>query len=100
MDEIKTKADYLNEKRQNSIALMKDLFSEKLKELRNEKGYPQKTVANKLGVAVSTYANWEQGRTEPSVYDILNLTWVFEVEANELFDFGEFRAHKEGDRYI
>ena len=58
-----------------------------MKDLRAEKRLSQKTVSEKLGVAPSTYANWEQGRREPSLYDIVNLLSVFEIEANELFDF-------------
>lgn len=82
---MKTYAQYLNEQNQNRIELFKDIFSERLKEIRTEKNYSQKTVAHKLGIPVSTYANWEQGRREPSIYDIYNLMWVFEIEANELF---------------
>ncbi len=61
-------------------------FSENLKQLRIEKGLSQKQLAEKLGVAVSTYANWEQGRREPSIYDIFNILSVLEIEANELFE--------------
>ena len=78
------------EERKNRIPLFTELFSEHLKELRKERQLTQKQVAYKLGVADSTYANWEQGRTEPSIYDIFNLMWVFEIEANELFDIEFF----------
>lgn len=61
-------------------------FCEKLKDLRAEKRLSQKAVSEKLGVAPSTYANWEQGRTEPCINDIYRLLEVFEIEANELFD--------------
>ncbi len=69
----------------NNIGLFKDIFSERLRNLRTERNYTQKTVARKLGIPVSTYANWEQGRTEPSIFDIYNLLWVFKIDANELF---------------
>ncbi|MCI9404809.1 MAG: helix-turn-helix transcriptional regulator [Clostridia bacterium] len=62
------------------------MFSARLKEIRAERQLSQKAIADKLGCAVSTYANWEQGRTEPSIYDIFNLMWVYEIEANELFN--------------
>jgi transcriptional regulator with XRE-family HTH domain len=39
-----------------------------------------------LGVAVSTYANWEQGRREPNIYDIYNIIFVLEIQPNELFE--------------
>lgn len=73
------------EQYQNRIEIFGEIFSERLQTLRKEKNYSQKTVARKLGVPVSTYANWEQGRREPSIYDIYNLMWVFEIDANELF---------------
>ncbi len=63
-----------------------EIFSKQLKALREEKQYSQKQLAEKLGVPVSTYANWEQGRREPSLSDIYNLIQVLETDANELFD--------------
>lgn len=81
----------MEERHNERIELFKDIFSEKLRTLRTEKNYSQKTVAKKLGVPVSTYANWEQGRREPSIYDIFNLLWVFDIEANELFSLDEFK---------
>lgn len=76
----------MEEGKGNRIAICKELFCKQLKELRAEKDLSQKEVAERLGVAVSTYANWEQGRTEPSIYDIFNLLSVLDIEANELFD--------------
>ena len=69
-----------------NITVATTAFSQKLKELRQEKEYSQKQVAEKLGVAVSTYANWEQGRREPKICDIYNLLFVLEIDANELFE--------------
>ncbi len=66
--------------------MMDKKFCENLKELRRMKQYSQKNISKALGIAVSTYANWEQGRTEPSIADIYKLINVFEVDANELFD--------------
>ena len=91
MEKTKTLAQHLEELHQDRVELFKDIFSDRLKELRDEKNYSQKTVAKKLGVPVSTYANWEQGRREPSIYDIYNLLWVFGIEANDLFPLDDFR---------
>lgn len=68
------------------IETYKDNFCARLKEIREERKLSQKDVAIKLGCAVSTYANWEQGRTEPSIYDIYNLLLCYEIDANELFN--------------
>ena len=66
--------------------LTEKAFSKNLKDIRTAKGYSQQAVADKLGIAVSTYANWEQGRTQPSISDIIRLIGAFEIDANELFD--------------
>lgn len=76
----------MNEENKNRIEIFKEIFSDKLKSIRAEKNYSQKTVAKKLGVPISTYANWEQGRREPSIYDLFNLMWVYDIDANELFN--------------
>lgn len=83
MDNIKS---IMEQELTNRVAIFKNIFSTRLKELREERKLSQKSVANKLGYAVSTYANWEQGRTEPSISDIYNLLWIFNIEPNDLFD--------------
>ncbi len=65
---------------------IKKAFCERLKELRAEKQLSQKAIADKLGCPVSTYANWEQGRRDPSIFDIYNIIKVLEIEPNELFE--------------
>lgn len=72
-----------------NIEKYKNIFKEKLKELRQERRFSQRTIAEALDIAVSTYANWEQGRTEPSIYDIYRLIEIYGIEANELFDISE-----------
>jgi transcriptional regulator with XRE-family HTH domain len=63
------------------------VFGNQLKNLRKGKGYTQNDVASLLGVPVSTYANWEQGRRDPRIYDIIMLMDIFEVSPNEFFSF-------------
>lgn len=62
-----------------------EIFGNRLKFLRSEKQLSQKQVADRLGVAVSTYANWEQGRREPSIIDIYKIISALEVQPNDLF---------------
>lgn len=62
------------------------IFSERLKEIRTEANLSRAEVADKLGIALSTYGNWEQGRRAPSIGEIYKLLDVFEIDANELFD--------------
>ncbi|MDE6276208.1 MAG: helix-turn-helix domain-containing protein [Clostridia bacterium] len=62
------------------------IFADNLRTIRLSKRLRQKDVADALSIPNSTYANWEQGRTEPSIQDIFNLIKFFEIEANDLFD--------------
>ena len=56
---------------ENNIALLK--FTTRLKELRKDMSLTQAELAEKLGIPSSTYANWEQGRREPSIGEIYNI---------------------------
>jgi transcriptional regulator with XRE-family HTH domain len=62
-------------------------FGNQLKELRLEHGFTQKQTAHILFVAESTYANWEQGRREPSLLHLHGLVAVYGIDFNTLFDF-------------
>ncbi len=46
----------------------------------------QKQIASLLGVVESCYANWEQGRTEPSVSSLRKLCGLLSVTADELIN--------------
>ena len=61
-------------------------FARQLKSLRLSTGLSQRELAKNLGVPESTYANWEQGRREPSIFDIYNILYTLGIDANELFD--------------
>lgn len=62
-------------------------WCDNLKLLRLDIGLSQKKVADRMGIAVSTYANWEQGRTEPSIVDIKQICMALCISADELFNF-------------
>ena len=47
-------------------------------------GLKQKQVADKLGVVESCYANWEQGRTEPSIESLRKLSLILDVSIDDL----------------
>ena len=73
----------------NGVVEFSNYFKIRLKQLRTGKGLSQKQLAEILSIPQSTYANWEQGRREPSVYDIYNLLIALEVDPNELFGWDE-----------
>ena len=74
-----------NMKIREEVAKSAKKFGAHLQELRKEKNFTQQDVALLLRVPISTYANWEQGRREPSLYDLYNMMFVFKIDANALF---------------
>lgn len=60
-------------------------FCLKLKEARKEKGYNQRELANKLGVAISSISAYESGNSEPNIYNIYRLIKILNIDANLLF---------------
>ena len=65
---------------------MDKIFCENLKEARKGCRLTQKQVATKLGVVESCYANWEQGRTEPSISMLRELSVILDVSIDDLID--------------
>ena len=65
---------------------MDKFFCQNIRSARNFCGLTQKEVANKLGVVESCYANWEQGRTEPSIEMLRKLGEIFQVSIDELIN--------------
>lgn len=61
-------------------------FGKHLMQLRTERNMTQKEMATKLQVSESTYANWEQGRREPSLSNLLQIAKILETDMNNLFD--------------
>ena len=61
-------------------------FCQNLKAARAQSGMTQKQIATLLGVVESCYANWEQGRTEPSVTMLRALCNTLNVTADELLN--------------
>ena len=57
-----------------------------LKNARKECKMTQKKVAEQLGVVESCYANWEQGRTEPSIDMLRKLGEVLHIELDALIN--------------
>ena len=61
-------------------------FCQNLKAARAQSGMTQKQIATLLGVVESCYANWDQGRTEPSVTMLRALCNTLNVTADELLN--------------
>lgn len=63
---------------------MDNVFGSRIRELRLRKGYSGAFVARKLGIARSTYANYESGRREPSIEQINHLSEILDTTVDYL----------------
>lgn len=59
-------------------------FSNRLAELRHEKGLSQKEIAKLLYIPQTTYSHYEVGNREPSIETIIKLCDLFDVSADYL----------------
>lgn len=61
-------------------------LSSKMKELRTEKGYTQREMADRLRIDRSTYTYMEQGKTLPNIYTIFRIAQILCVDYTVLTD--------------
>lgn len=57
---------------------------QRIKELRNESGLSQKDLADKIGVAQNTVAQYEKGTAKTSLEVLVNLAVVLKTTADYL----------------
>lgn len=60
------------------------IFSKKLKQIRTEKNFTQKAVADLLGITPHAYQKYEYGEREPSLENFIKLCEFYEVSADYL----------------
>lgn len=61
-------------------------IGEKIKFLRNQKGFTQETLAEKLNVSRSAIAKWESNSGTPEISNLKMLSQVFNISVDELLD--------------
>lgn len=62
---------------------------EKIRFMRQSKGWSQEDMADKLNLSVNGYANIERGETDVQISRLEKIAETFEMELLELFSFGE-----------
>ncbi len=62
---------------------------EKIRFMRQSKGWSQEDMADKLNLSVNGYANIERGETDVQISRIEKIAETFGMELLELFSFGE-----------
>lgn len=63
---------------------MSMVFAERLRELRQNKGFNQSYLAKYMGVTQVTISNWERGFKEPNFQALIDLTNLFGVSCDYL----------------
>jgi len=66
---------------------MTNRFPERLKDLREDKGFLQAELANILKVSKSAVSGWEVGRNEPSYEMLMQIAAVFKVSVDYLLGY-------------
>lgn len=62
----------------------KNLFSQRLKELRKSAQLTQQELSNELNIKQGTYSRWERGLLEPNLAQITDLAIFFQVSVDYL----------------
>ena len=60
------------------------IFGDNIKRLRKKKGLKQQELAEILGIKRNTYSDWENGKTEPKLGNVVKLAHVFGTTTDEL----------------
>lgn len=61
-----------------------EIFCERLKELRQEKGLGSRALGNIIGVNGTTICRWENGTSLPNIEELRSLAVFFGVTADYL----------------
>lgn len=59
-------------------------FAKKLKEIRTEKGYTQRYISEIVNKTITAVCDWERGRTQPSIEDLITISKVFDCSVDYL----------------
>ena len=74
---------------------MDNIFGNRLKKLRTEKGYTQKEFAQLVGVSTSAIGMYEQGRREPENAVLTSMCKLLNTSPDYLIGFSPSKEEKE-----
>lgn len=71
------------------LGVMELFFAQRLKELRKEKELTQAELSKKLGYGYTAIANYESGRNEPSLADLITICRILDVSSDYLIGISD-----------
>lgn len=74
-------------------------FGKKIKALRDNNGYTQEWVSDKIGTTRQTLAKWENGATMPDIEMACKIADFYKVSLDELTDRKIIKSHKANTTY-
>lgn len=66
-----------------------DIFANNLRDILKDRKMSQKELANEIWVSEATISRYINKQRMPSIKHILEISYVLNVDVNELIDFGE-----------
>lgn len=69
-------------------------FKKRLKQLRKNRGLPQQTLADRIGISASTIISYEQGDSLPNIKTLYDLCDVLEVDIKYLMGISDINTVK------
>ena len=76
------------------------MLGQNLQNLRKNNRISQKEMAEKLGVNVNTYANWENDRTQPSIEILIKIAQMLNISMDTLCGIQEKKEPYKVSRFV
>ena len=70
------------------------VFSERLRDLRKEKGLTQKELGNKVNIGQGGYTHWETGKREPNFKKLILLAKYLDVSTDYLLGLTNIKGER------
>lgn len=79
--------------------MQKTIFSQNLKKYRESRSLSRQSLADKVGISLSTLGMYEQGRREPDLQKLVSIATLLHVSVDELLGYtvpvvGEYEKYK------
>jgi transcriptional regulator with XRE-family HTH domain len=67
----------------------KNVFSNNLSDILEEKGMSQAQLARDSGVSMGMISDYINKRSVPGIFAVINMAYALDMEVSELIDFGD-----------